>query len=370
MELKRIFYPVGHGGFSEEIFYMDGKKILSVVYDCGTSKIDLIKKALKKRSEIYMKINNGQDTSIDWLFISHYHNDHINILKDLGENYSIKNIILPSISKFEKIYYLLEFISNKDNTNVTNENYVNFFHNLIYGNMDQNDTNIIFYPNDKYEQKESGMEREVDEIDIQEVDIENISEKLVVRNGTRLYLRHIWTYIPFYIKDSEIDEAFINELQELNKTFPGLIDENNLLNETVLIRNMDSIGKHYVNMKDSIKDSNGYKYNPHKNNLILYSGLYPKKDLCTSCLYTGDIHNSNHIIDQVVKYYDTMLESGLKGCTLVWPHHGSCTYYKEQLHGKFKKFVIFANRNGRHSRSNPCPVLRHFIGIASLILSS
>lgn len=53
MYIKRIFYPVGHGGFSEEIFFDANCKKYSVVFDCGAGTIRMGENALSLRRNFY-----------------------------------------------------------------------------------------------------------------------------------------------------------------------------------------------------------------------------------------------------------------------------------------------------------------------------
>ena len=99
--MLRIYHPVGQGAFYTEYIY---EKNFHVIYDCGcdhtarySNRIDdLIKGAL-----------SGIDT-IDILFISHFHYDHISkipLLLDLEKK--IKRVVLPYLHEDEKILFML-----------------------------------------------------------------------------------------------------------------------------------------------------------------------------------------------------------------------------------------------------------------------
>ena len=87
MELTRIFHPVGQGIFYTEKFHF-GDKVFNVVFDCGSENKNKIEKEI---SQTFTK-----EDSIDILFISHFHADHMNSLNYLKDHCKkIKRVIIP-----------------------------------------------------------------------------------------------------------------------------------------------------------------------------------------------------------------------------------------------------------------------------------
>ena len=85
--LTRTFHPVGQGAFYSEVFKVDEEERFVTIYDCGTeSKNDFIKKEI----EDFKK--DLQRKTIDILFLSHFHNDHINGLDMLLDGMTVKKI--------------------------------------------------------------------------------------------------------------------------------------------------------------------------------------------------------------------------------------------------------------------------------------
>ena len=121
------------------------------------------------------------------------------------------------------------------------------------------------------------------------------------------------------------------------------------------------IKEYFKTIKKDMKDFKRYKYNPHENNMTLYSGPLNKEEKNNSCLYTGDINSTDKTINALINYYEKKGVFQEDFHTLVWPHHGSCQYYNKLLHKKFQEFIIFANREGKHSEISPCQALKHFI---------
>lgn len=101
VEIIRNHYPVGQGFFSsQQILYGDEK--FTCVYDCGSvsENHDYL---LNKYMDDLRKTTN----TIELLVLSHFDADHINGLKKLVERFNIRNIVIPYLSTFEKLLFLL-----------------------------------------------------------------------------------------------------------------------------------------------------------------------------------------------------------------------------------------------------------------------
>lgn len=105
LQVIRTIHPVGQGAFYSETFHRPGLKgDKHIVYDCGV---------LPKSSRLEEEIGNflQKDSTIDVLFISHFHADHVNGLKLLAERYKIKNIVLPQIDDYDWFYILENYLT-------------------------------------------------------------------------------------------------------------------------------------------------------------------------------------------------------------------------------------------------------------------
>lgn len=87
--ITRIFHPIGQGAFYSERF---GK--INIVYDCGCG----VKKDSCKIANKVVKQSFKPKEVIDILFISHFHEDHINKIKILKEHCKIENVVLPLVN--------------------------------------------------------------------------------------------------------------------------------------------------------------------------------------------------------------------------------------------------------------------------------
>ena len=92
----RTFHSIGQGAFYTERF-----DDFNFVYDCGTDTDG------KKRIEKYVSNHFDMNEEINFLFISHFHRDHINGLEYLFLNCKVKNIFIPQYSIYE---HVLEFM--------------------------------------------------------------------------------------------------------------------------------------------------------------------------------------------------------------------------------------------------------------------
>lgn len=105
LQVVRTIHPVGQGAFYSETLHRSGfVDDKHIVYDCGV---------LPMSSRLGEEIKNflPKDSTIDVLFVSHFHADHVNGLKQLAENYKIKNVVLPQIDDYEWFYILENYLT-------------------------------------------------------------------------------------------------------------------------------------------------------------------------------------------------------------------------------------------------------------------
>ena len=155
---KCKFNGVGQGLFYSASISDGHSRVFNFVYDCGTF-YDKDKKLLNE------KISNcfSEDT-IDALFISHFHKDHISGISELIKKYKIKLVFLPFFTKEELILLrkkygweagdeLYDFYSDPseyfvgraeriyvisgNNNNDNDNNYHSLEHDEIFGNSDE-----------------------------------------------------------------------------------------------------------------------------------------------------------------------------------------------------------------------------------------
>ena len=91
--LTRTIHPVGQGAFYSETFSVRKKKLYTVVYDCGHD----------KRVSAAAKIERL--SAVDLIFISHFHDDHINGIEIQRNTKPL--IIIPGISHYAFVIDLI-----------------------------------------------------------------------------------------------------------------------------------------------------------------------------------------------------------------------------------------------------------------------
>lgn len=93
--MTRTFFPVGDGIFCLELF----ENRHAIVYDCGSTS--------KVRVECHVsKLADRNDIDvIEYVFISHFHEDHVNGLPTLLEKFDVRHVVMPLMS--EEDMYLL-----------------------------------------------------------------------------------------------------------------------------------------------------------------------------------------------------------------------------------------------------------------------
>ncbi len=106
LRMERRFHPVGQGAFYSEHFYYRGKKV-NVVYDCGTLK----EKSIIDR-EIKKTFRDGE--TVDAVFISHLHKDHISGIPDLIKFCDVKRIFFPVLTEKDKCLSKIKAIVDGD----------------------------------------------------------------------------------------------------------------------------------------------------------------------------------------------------------------------------------------------------------------
>ena len=112
MNVTRTLHPIGQGAFYTEKFEYDGQQC-NVVFDCGGTE-KFIEKEVKGYCDSLPCDNESLKPTIDAVFISHFHNDHVNGLKILLNNAEVKRIFLPLLDDDEVYALSLSFVEKLD----------------------------------------------------------------------------------------------------------------------------------------------------------------------------------------------------------------------------------------------------------------
>lgn len=245
----RKFHPVGQGAF-----YSEKHEDINVVYDCGSmGNKNLASKIVGK------SFNRGEQ--IDVLFISHFDEDHVNLIGHLKSKFPIKKVVMPLLHKNEKQLILAFARANTEEAIIgIVDNPENFF---------GEETKII--------QINTSRELEGRENN-EEINIDDSSSGGVKSSGIRL-IHNDWVYIPHNlecdIRRPELDRKLEQE---------GLDLDHILYDPDYVIRNR-------TKLKSVYKAIRGYI---NQNSLVVYSGPYRNKNTyyCKPCF--GQLHCCHH----------------------------------------------------------------------------
>ena len=292
--MTRTFQAIGQGAFYTEKFEND----FTVVYDCGGQNKKFIEDKIK---EVFNK-----DEKIDILFISHFHNDHINGLEFLLNYCDVKEVVLPFLHDNMKLQFIIENVKSRANSQF-----------LI---------NTVINPKDTFK------EQEVTFIEPFEIDTNSTNIDFYI-NSKKIKSKYIdeWIYIPYnlyydkFAKTLEI--ALKNEFTDLS--IYNISDK------------LQSNKAKILDIYTSIVGRNNF----NANSMIIYSGLEKDIDLklqnisffnnqiLTSnkigCLYLGDAELKNDSCINKLKY---LLRDYWDDISVVQiPHHGSYRNFHSEL---------------------------------------
>lgn len=329
--LERIIYPVGFGAFFLERFCPGTENELFVVYDCGS-------KSAGKKGFIKSVINT-EIPRVDILFISHFHDDHINCIKELPitEN---TIVVLPYISdKYQALYeyvndihytsllsslikrgvkiiYVEPFALNSANNRGLNSN--NPHNSQSYDLSETLKDGLLFHPFDD----------------------------LRFRNGK-------WLFIPFHLQDKTIYDKFLSKALASGITAEQLVSfdgkdatlTNRLKKLYAETCKSDNVNVDF-NSCSMLLVSRPEKEEEYDVSIRRYSPFshFPKLGIFSNpaCLFTGDVPlNYQPYCDTLKKLYSELMPFGVGSVQL--PHHGSVNGYHPYLFDDNEVKVVFCN---------------------------
>lgn len=336
--MERIFHPVGHGAFYTEKFHDTRNDSLSftVVYDCGSLSYGALKGIIDATFTEGDKIN--------FLFISHFHYDHINMVQYLKEICDIDYIIVPNLSFGVLVESLVHYAILGTDLVLTNE-----FVGLLSDVYNRADDKIIMIG--------------TCDANCRMLDITDIPRE--INNNGRL-LSNIefgfrnWRYRPYVSIDGKTDDL----LKEIKKD-PHFKDvkwnDVNVHSLFDLIKTVD-----VDVLKEIYWKVYGNKHNSYS--MPVYSGLNCTgrcrknchkqgtfSTIChTNCLYMGDYDaKSTNNCDALKRFYgDSWRRIGL----IQVPHHGSEHNSDEELYSPNKLCIISSGREDRYGHPNQATI--------------
>lgn len=314
MEMTRTIHPIGQGAFYTECFE-DGDNTYNVVYDCG-SETTFSGRGKLIDNEITQTFKKGE--VINALFISHFHNDHINGIEKLLKHCKVEYIFLPIIDNVSKLLLL----SSNDN-----DDFVDFILSPVDYIKHISDNTTVISVNADDPDNQFNPERLFD------LSQEGTKKDGKIKSGTRIVFGSYnakWGYIPFNFNNQQL----INDIKQEYEKHGLEIPDANDISKTEF-----DFAKTIFNQ--ILKP--GQKRNAHS--MIVYSGAnYPKDWICravynnfcgykycfhrcccheiaTGCIYFGDFDlNIQDALNNISSKYN-IVKNNIS--IMQVPHHGS-----------------------------------------------
>lgn len=382
--MTRTFHPIGHGAFYTERFMQNGECKFSVVFDCGCYEAfkggvpagafeDRIKRAI---DNFYPK----DKETINLLFISHFHTDHINGIEYLKDKCHIERIIVPQLTPEIVIEaYVFNYIqaAEADQSEGTplmapSEIVANQWMKKIYEHRNKQEDSA--FPK-VIQVQESETDTEKEDIAGTNIPPSELPDSISPQTKIDCPIGEgagqlSWLYIPFNL---QLDKQKKKLLQD--PIFKRAIDHGNVdfeeLNKILKDTDIEDLKKVYEKVF-------GKKHNSYS--MTVFSGTechrcfkychirllnFLRTKLCNyipryctlNCLYCGDFEanpdyprkecNTNG--EKLTKYYQRYWDKiGL----LQVPHHGSMHNLNESLYEPEKICIISAGKTDKYQHPN------------------
>lgn len=314
MKIIRTFYNVGQALFSKEEL-LDGNKVQFVsVYDCGAKSSSIIQKAIPN------------DSHVNRLYISHYHKDHIEGITLLLSHCKVENIILPMLTKEEKLIVISSCIENVSDQNEI-ESIISFIWDtksyIVNLSNNSNATCNVFQGLQNISDKKNN--------DIKTNKKEDaIEDGILIRNG---YINKTWNI--HVLSEQELSN-FVNAFNSSPKNIKQLTI--NAIDDIVEIWKQHSLGDI---IKDALNKAGIKKFKTiNQYSMTLYTGFI-NCEKTNGCLYLGDFDAKSNIEDLKNNY-----KAEWKNISIIQaPHHGSKENFNDELLEN-KPIVVISADNG------------------------
>lgn len=354
MRIKRTFHPVGQGAFYSEKFIFDTNNNyneFNIVYDCGSvDRFALSREILKYQKETKV---------IDILFISHFHDDHINGIAELLNGVSVKRVVMPYLDIVNRLLTIGSLTDVSLYLLIANPQF--FFHSL-----DKPNVRLTFvYPDQK---RPYDNTFDLDKYKGEYIYSGNPIEECF--NYTNPI--SIWEFVPANIfspnknitqftnlMEEKFGSDYINTIHNLFKSLEDTALQS-IISDIQDIY-LESFGKARTNDTSLLLYSGlqqDVEYDIELiNNLHLYCYVLAHKKACcyykfSGCLYTGDLHLSTKNSEKVKSIFDCRLNNLL---TTQVPHHGSSTSDSYDFWSNLNTYTTVLCYGSRNSYHHPSP---------------
>lgn len=336
------FNGVGQGLFYSASICDRHNHVFNFVYDCGTF--------YNKDTELLNKkiCNCFSEDTIDALFISHFHKDHISGIPKMIERYKIKYVFLPFFTQEELILLRKKYgYEMKDELYHFYTNPTEYFGDrveriyVISGNTNDN-SNDNHFPSSEYDEMFGNIDEENGvhiRAKVEEISTNKQGTPVVKSSDVSIKLYHqIWHFKIYQDQDYDTQSRIKKMIkQEYKKQFGEEFNENNVevlaadVNKTGLLKNIYDKVKYGINQSslvlchypDSFINCNteiDLKHLPTCCKKCCHYQLKHVNDVAT--LLTGDI-NLNCLSESKNKFKHFIKSIPVKIGYFQLPHHGS-----------------------------------------------
>lgn len=347
MEMTRTIHSIGQGAFYTECFE-DGDNTYNVVYDCG-SETTFSGRGKLIDNEITQTFKKGE--VINALFISHFHNDHINGIEKLLKHCKVEYIFLPIIDNISKLLLI---------TSYDNKDFVDFILSPSDYIKRISDNTIVISVNVDNSEYDNNPENDNNPKGVFDLSGESSKTDGEIESGTRIFLGSCnvkWEYIPFNFNNQQL----INDIKQEYEKHGLEIPDANDISKTEF-----DFAK--TIFKDVIKSNK--KRNAHS--MILYSGANNPKywgcrvlynnfcghkycihrcyyhEIATGCIYFGDFDlNIQGALKNISSKYN-MVKDNIS--IMQVPHHGSIHNFNSNIFSTFSRLSILFISAGEQNK--------------------
>jgi len=332
----RTFHPIGHGAFYTEV-YKSKNGVVNVVYDCGTQH------RINKDNKAIVKAAFDKDSTIDILFISHYHSDHVKLIGELKSNFMIKMVIMPYLSDIEKIfiYSCLNGYKSEILSSILLSPQLYFGEETKLITVTPSEPNIV-----------SNMFQEIPPNSLDEL---RTGDSLISGASYTLSALKEWEYIPFYPSipqddlntfKSEVENAFGDTCANLIKNVALIKDKKTIS----IMRELYESIKSNINLTSLLLFSGPINKDARYSCSIVSMGAYKCIIEKLGCIYTGDSTLSQELFD---KAFGNNVSSRISIQQV--PHHGSAKNSKGYQH--VPGVIYFASVPNMKNQTHPADTL-------------
>lgn len=351
MIIKRSFHPIGRGAF-----YTEQIGGVNIVYDCGSV-------TARDKIEDNIRLVFTKTDTIEYLFISHFDEDHVRYLQELKDSCKeVKNVVLPLLYKEYKGIFLeiLDYkLSEPDLTDDRLE--LLSLVKEITGDPSTFFKSKVLYQRGYSIQDDDRMETVIGKEELENLDSESVVDSKVcfeldlksLNLQHKGNLIHSWYLIPYNHNHKERAEEVLAQLSsKYNKVFTveSLIsDLQRLIDDRKVLKSVYNTIEKSINHNSLLLLSVPICYHCEntktKNTLVCHL----KKDIRIGCLYTGD-SSFKLTKNKPVEIWEIFKEHWDKIGTIQVPHHGSINEWNKDflVHGTFNCVVSSASTDKKH----------------------